>query len=330
MKRFAILAAVLARLAIFSAAYAVTVHLAWDASTTPTVTGYRLHYGQQSRTYDTQVDVGAVLTAVLEAPFVSGIPYYFVTTAYDGAGQESGYSNEVTHTFTAVPGLVGLVLAYGFSENAGTSTTDSAGTHQGTFSAGASWGAGHTGPGVAFNGTSSYVVTPHVADLSLTTTGTIEAWVWLTTLGRWHGIVAKGLGNSNAAHNYAIEVTNANIAQCVLGTGSSTLVVAELIAPVVVQTWTHVACTWNGATVRLYLDGAQVASVAQTLTPAANTAPLELGRFGGGFDTMAGTVDDVRIYNRALTLTEVQADMATPVGHAPPATAIHNILWSMP
>jgi hypothetical protein len=68
----------------------------------------------------------------------------------------------------------------------------------------------------------------------------------------------------------------------------------------------------------LYVNGAQVASQAQTGAIATSTNPLQIGGdslYGGYF---AGQIDEVRIYNRALNITEIQADMNTPVGSPPP------------
>jgi hypothetical protein len=73
------------------------------------------------------------------------------------------------------------------------------------------------------------------------------------------------------------------------------------------------ACTWNGTTLSLYIDGALNASTAQNLTPAGNTAPLFIGQFGGNSDRLSGIIDEVRIYNRALSQAEIQFDMNAPI-----------------
>jgi hypothetical protein len=73
----------------------------------------------------------------------------------------------------------------------------------------------------------------------------------------------------------------------------------------------HLACTWDGATLSLLVDGVVNASVPQVLSPAGNTSPLYIGQFGGNSDRLSGVVDEVRIYNRALTPAEIQQDMNT-------------------
>jgi hypothetical protein len=74
----------------------------------------------------------------------------------------------------------------------------------------------------------------------------------------------------------------------------------------------HLTCTWNGTTLSLYIDGVLNNSTAQTITPAGNTSPLYIGQFGGNADRLNGTIDEVRIYNRALSQAEIQQDMNTP------------------
>ena len=54
-------------------------------------------------------------------------------------------------------------------------------------------------------------------------------------------------------------------------------------------------------------------AIIQTNAPAVNTSPLYIGQFGGNTDRLDGIVDEVRIYNRALSQTEVQSDMNTPL-----------------
>ncbi len=80
--------------------------------------------------------------------------------------------------------------------------------------------------------------------------------------------------------------------------------------------WQHVAATYDGAVARFFLDGVQTASKPFTGN-VGNSNAWRLGAYGaspaGFFD---GAIDEVRIYDRALSVEEIQADMAT--GVAPP------------
>ena len=87
------------------------------------------------------------------------------------------------------------------------------------------------------------------------------------------------------------------------------------------NTWTHLAATYDGTTLRLYVNGGQVGSRAVASPLLTSTGVL---RFGGNSvwgEFFAGRIDEVRLYNRALAVAEIQADMAAPIGTdtTPPA-----------
>lgn len=77
-------------------AYAASVTLAWDASISSGVTGYKIYVSNTSGSYTTGIDVGNVLTFTVQN-LQNGTTYYFVATAYNPSN-ESGYSNEVSTT----------------------------------------------------------------------------------------------------------------------------------------------------------------------------------------------------------------------------------------
>jgi Fibronectin type III domain len=71
--------------------------LQWSASSDPRVTGYRVHWGTASRTYQQTLGAGTG-TSYLVANLAPGKKYYFAVTAYDGNGAESAFSAEATKT----------------------------------------------------------------------------------------------------------------------------------------------------------------------------------------------------------------------------------------
>jgi alpha-mannosidase len=206
---------------------------------------------------------------------------------------------------------------FGFAEGSGGTATDVSGTQTATLQNGTLWTSGRYGSGLGFDGVDDHVTVPDSPRLDLGGTGTVEAWIRLSSLGRWHGVVSKGAPNSDPQHNYALEVDNANRFLCIIGNGSVSMT-ARSTATASAGQFYHLACTWDGAALSLYVNGALTASVAQVITPAANTQPMYIGQFGAGFDRLHGTVDEVRIYSRARTQAEIQADMDTPIGAPPP------------
>ena len=70
------------------------VTLAWDANTEPDISGYKVYFGIESGNYTDSIDVGNITTATIDS-LIEGMTYYFAVTAYNEAGLESDYSNEV-------------------------------------------------------------------------------------------------------------------------------------------------------------------------------------------------------------------------------------------
>ena len=83
------------------------------------------------------------------------------------------------------------------------------------------------------------------------------------------------------------------------------------------QRFYHLACTWDGSQLRFYLDGVLNKSATQTITPAPNGGPLVIGQYGGNVDYLDGVVDEVRIFNVAVTQANIQIDMNTAVEATP-------------
>lgn len=78
--------------------YSVT--LAWDASPSPEVTGYRIHLGVASGIYTSSGMVGKVTTKTVSG-LAGGVTYFLAISAYDASGLESTFSNEISYTTPA-------------------------------------------------------------------------------------------------------------------------------------------------------------------------------------------------------------------------------------
>lgn len=88
---------VIGMLIFVSAAFAAQTTLVWDHSPDPGVIGYRLHYGDSSRNYSITLEVDNQ-TVCTVTELAEGTPYFFAVTAYDGQGNESDFSEEVSQT----------------------------------------------------------------------------------------------------------------------------------------------------------------------------------------------------------------------------------------
>jgi hypothetical protein len=80
-------------------AYAAQLTLAWNPNTEQDLAGYKIYYGTSSGAYEVAVNVGKWTSCTIDG-FKEGRTYYLAATAYDVYGNESGFSNEVSYTFT--------------------------------------------------------------------------------------------------------------------------------------------------------------------------------------------------------------------------------------
>ena len=81
-----------------------------------------------------------------------------------------------------------------------------------------------------------------------------------------------------------------------------------------IGSWTHIALTYNGSQLVLYVNGVQVASAAVSGVIQASSSALWIGGNQPYGEYFNGLIDDVRVYNRALSQPEIQTDMSTPLG----------------
>jgi subtilisin-like proprotein convertase family protein len=237
---------------------------------------------------------------------------------------DGSLSSNTSFWVTVFDGPCDLVAAYSFNAGTGTIVADSSGYNNNGTIVAATWtNSGRYGSALFFDGTSALITIHDAPSLQLTTGMTLEAWVRPTTVSSvWRDVIYKG------DDNYFLEATSTSGGVPAMGGTFST---SSLYGPtaLTVDTWAHLAATYDGATMRLYVNGTQVASQPQTGAMATSTNSLQIGGDDIYGQHFSGTIDEVRIYNRALTATEIQGDMNTPIvtaatNTAPTITSIGN------
>ena len=238
---------------------------------------------------------------------------HVLTAVARDTGNNLATSSSVTVTVsnTTQPPAAGLVAAYAFNEGSGTTTSDRSGNGNTGTRSGATWTtAGKTGAALSFDGVNDRVNVNDSASVDLTGGMTLQAWVYPTALSGWRTVLLKERSGGLAYALYAHEDIPTPAAY--VRVGSVDVRVAG-ISPLPLNTWTHLAATYDGAILRLYVNGQQVDSQARTGAIQVSTGLLRLGGNAVWGEWFAGRIDDVRIYNRPLTANEIQVDMATPV-----------------
>jgi hypothetical protein len=203
----------------------------------------------------------------------------------------------------------------------GTTAVDAVGTRHGTLTNGASWTAGHSGNAALLDGVDDYVALPtfDIAGSQLT----IAAWVRSSSFpaGVSQRFVAKASGSATNSTYWMLghaSVGGVPRLRFQLRTGTSTTTLTAASGNLPVNTWYHAVATYNGSTMRLYLNGVEVGSVAKTgATATSASVPVSIGRSPEGSNYAHGAIDDVRIYDRALAAGEVTTLMNEPVNRSP-------------
>jgi hypothetical protein len=77
--------------------------------------------------------------------------------------------------------------------------------------------------------------------------------------------------------------------------------------------WVHLAATYDGANQRLFVNGQEVSNRAQSGPISTSAGLLRIGGNQVWGEYFQGRIDEVRVYNRALSQAEIQSDMNTPV-----------------
>ncbi len=298
-------------------------NLSWAAATDNVgVTGYQVERCQGAGCTAFALIATTTTTSYLDIGLTAGTTYRYRIRARDAVGNLSGDSNIVTVTISGGP-IAGLVAAYGFNEGTGATSRDASGNNNTASLNTATWTPqGKYGGGLSFNG-AAIVSVADAASLDLTTGVTMEAWAFPAVTGGGEYATLLMKQNSSGAlptHVYAlhgrayVSDTGPRLPGLRINTGTSFPVVSggSLLAA---NTWTHVAATWDGSVMRVYLNGIQVASRAAIGSLVNSSGQLSIGghRFLSS-EYFNGILDEIRIYNRALSPSEIQQDMTTPVG----------------
>jgi len=271
--------------------------------------------GARTTTFVSSTQLKAAITATdLAAAGTASVSVFSPTPG-------GGTSGAVTFTMTAgtttspTPTInTGLVGYWTFDDGSGTMAVDASGNGStGTLVNGPLWTTGLRNLALAFDGLTNYVSVPSTSALNAYPL-TLAVWVKTSTTTGVRGIVNKYAAGSY--NGYQLFMNNGNLCAWYLR-DTSNYVYDGSGCPFNVSgyndnRWHHVVYVVDASGGKLYVDGAQKAGLPWTGTAAAaaTTQPIYIARYPGayaGAEYLPGVLDDVRIYNRALSATEVFA-----------------------
>ena len=207
----------------------------------------------------------------------------------------------------------GLVAYYRMNENSGSTTTNSGTNFSGIDAVLVNAPSWQVSPiqfaanALAFDGTNDVVTIADDNTLDISTAITIEAWVYATSSSGIQNVVSKSSNTSNNGYIFPRTDDGWNNAIGYLHIGGS---FRTLSAPYPSRNaWHHLAITYDGAFIKIYVNGVLSNSVAQTGTITVNANPLALGNQIGFPENFGGYADEIRIWNLARTQAEIQTNM---------------------
>lgn len=226
-------------------------------------------------------------------------------SAANGYSNLENFLNELAGDTPATPtepDLTSNLVAYYRFDGTTADSATADGAQNGTLINGATFTShAQGGRALQLDGISQFVEVADHASLDLTTAQTVAAWVFPSSALTTFAAVA--------VKNYTYFLYGSSAGFC--GAGGVAGGVADnnhacQATPLAANTWTHLAMTYDGATVRLYRNGLEVATFATTVVPGVTAGTLTIGasQFGEYFP---GRLDEVRLYSRALAAIDVQA-----------------------
>jgi len=245
---------------------------------------------------------------------VPNLPVQFAVTS--GGGSLTGASALTTTAGIATVGSWTLGPALGQNTLSATATGTGIAGNPVTFAATA------TSPqNTALDFLQSYINVPDNPALDLTSTWTLEAWVYPRAAGNGadQDIISKWGGNPGAS--YILQINGTGVIRLVTSNGTTNSIVlgATHLAN---NSWQHVAATFAQGTLQLYLNGVLDQTATGVMVPYVGTEPVAFGRegnFAGG--TLNGLIDEVRLWNVTRSAAEIATFMGQKLGGSEPGLA---------
>jgi len=236
----------------------------------------------------------------------------FVTASHSVLGNDTTGAIKVSWT--------GLVVSLSFEDN----TLDASGNANDAANYGATFVAGKIGKAASFNGEKvtgekyyPYLLITDKPSLSLTTAGTLSAWVYIDQLTNFGGIIAKGNDSNTKDESYALELFDKSSVkqEFVISvkdtpeTDALKFVTDNSLGTPTIGNWYYVVGTWDFSGSKIYIDGVLQGSNSNAKVAQVTASDINIGSKSKGSSkssSFIGKIDEVNIWNRALSVDEIK------------------------
>lgn len=314
------------------------INLTWNASSDPEsgVANYKVYRN------------GVLIASPTAASYNdSGLSpstaYTYTVSAVNIVNLESAQSASVTKS-TPASNASGLIAWWKFDESSSVTAADSSGDNvSGSLQPSSSlptWlpSGGKINGCIQFNGNNNYVDVGNPQPLHLTGAMSVSAWIYLDASGSSGRIIAKQGGPADRGWSLNVETTG-GVASFGVSDTSNAMTAVFSTGAIPTGQWVHLVGTYDpGASVRIYVNATNGTPNASAVSgvPAAqrdSTLNVNIGRRPDGGNAFPGKVDDIQIYNRVLSSSEI-ASLAsaggTSVNHSPVVDTNASALPSQP
>jgi CSLREA domain-containing protein len=183
---------------------------------------------------------------------------------------------------------------------------DIADGNSGTLQGGATFAPGKVGQGFNFTSPGDGILVPHNANQNTGTQLTVDAWINPANVSTGDASIINKRTAANA-QGYTLELTNTGSGLDFEVTTSGGLFTATAANVLTANVWQHVAATYDGTTIRIYLNGIEVSTAPANGVIDSVTSDLVIGRNIVTGATFPGLIDEVELFSRALPASEIAA-----------------------
>ncbi len=260
------------------------------------------------------------LAGVPTGPSVTTNSSSSLTVSWTGSASTSNYivKDIGANSTSSVNQVVdGLVIYLPFDEGTSTVASDISGNgNNGALTNGPTWASGVGGNAVSLDGSNDFVIVPNAPELEVGDPATFSAWIYMTwNTPAFNPPILTLRDTGGTRYSFHVGGSSDGSTDALgLWDGASYLVASDTaITKNAWHLWTAVV---SGGTTTFYVDGVQFGSPIALTPSSASGKPLHIGVSDGVDEHFEGKIDDVRIYNRALTGSEITqlADTSSTAG----------------